>query len=457
MRRFLILAVLITAGAGLDGIEAYAQTATAVANGAKVRIQRSKFEEANELLGREIVNYPESAELHYLYGITLARIAPQDSASKAIAQLAIADSLNGEPVEGAEEEEIELQENIDQAMRSLWGGIVNDGVRALAAGDVEGAESKLTLAVELHPAGKEGHLGMGAVHQAKQEYDLAIESYKRALEIDPAYKNAMLRLGQTYQLKAEQVAGGGDAAENPEAVRIAAEAAAVYESYLADNPGDVEIQIQLAGLHASLGEMDKAEPIIRAVMDSDSVEATVFTDFGFRMANAGQHALADELLSRAVAMTDSLDVEPLGYLAFVRIQSEDLEGARAILDKQLALDPSNAEAWEYMAYVRRDLGDTAGSAEAFEKAQSIPFDLQQISMSQDPDKTWNVEATFVNRLEAPVSSQQVRFSLMSATGEVLETQEATVPTGSLAPGESANVTIEFSEPAENPRVRYEIL
>ena len=457
MRRFLIVAVLITAGAALDGIEAYAQTATAVANGAKVRIQRSKFEEANELLGREIVNYPESAELHYLYAITLARIAPQDSASKAIEQLAIADSLNGEPAEGAEEEEVELQENIDQAMRSLWGGIVNDGVRSLAAGDVETAEARLTLAVDLHPAGKEGHLGMGAVHQAKQEYDLAIESYKRALEIDPAYKNAMLRLGQTYQLKAEQVAGGGDAADNPEAVQIAAEAAAVYEGYLADNPDDVEIQIQLAGLHASLGEMEKAEPIIRAVMDSDSVDAAVFTDFGFRLANAGQYDLADELLSRAVAMTDSMDVEPLGYLAFVRIQNEDLEGAKVILDKQLALDPSNAEAWEYLAYVRRDLGDTAGSAEAFEKSQSIPLDLQQISMSQNPDKTWNVEATFVNRLESPVSNVQIRFSLLSPTGEVLETQEATIAPQSLPAGEGERVTIEFSQPTENPRVKYEIL
>ena len=457
MRRFLIVAVLITAGAALDGIEAYAQTATAVANGAKVRIQRSKFEEANELLGREIVNYPESAELHYLYAITLARIAPQDSASKAIEQLAIADSLNGDPAEGADEEEVELQENIDQAMRSLWGGIVNEGVRSLAAGDVENAEAKLTLAVELHPAGKEGHLGMGAVHQAKQEYDLAIESYKKALEIDPAYKNAMLRLGQTYQLKAEQVAGGGDAAENPEAVQIAAEAAAVYEGYLADNPDDVEIQIQLAGLHASLGEMDKAEPIIRAVMDSDSVDATVFTDFGFRLANAGQFDLADELLSRAVAMTDSVDVEPLGYLAFVRIQNEDLEGAKVILDKQLALDPSNAEAWEYQAYQHPHQGETAGSAEANEKAQSIPLDLQQISMSQNPDKTWNVEATFVNRLETPVSNVQIRFSLLSPTGEVLETQEATVAPQSLPAGEGERVTIEFSEPTENPRVKYEIL
>jgi Tfp pilus assembly protein PilF len=457
MRRFLIVAVLIAAGAVLDGIDAaYAQTATAIANGAKVRIQRNKYEEANELLGREIQNYPESPELHYLYAITLARIAPQDSASKAIGQLAIADSLNGEPAEGADEEELELQENIDQALRSLWGGIVNDGVRALAAGDVADAEAKLTLAVQLHPEGKEGHLGMGAVHQAKEEYDLALAEYRRALEIDPSYKNALLRLGQTYQLKAEQLVEG-DPGQSTQAMELAGEAAKVYEDYLVTNPGDVEVQIQLAGLHASLGHMDQAEPIIRDVMAADSVEITVFTDFGFRLANAGQYDLAEELLNRAVTMSDSLDVEPLSYLAFVRIQKEDLAGAKIILDKQVALDPSNAEAWEYLGYVRRDLGDEAGALEAFEKAEGIPLELQQISLSQDPDKTWNVDATFLNRLETPVSNVRIRFSLMSETGEVIETQEAAVAGQSLAAGEGERVTVEFTRPAENPRVRYEIL
>jgi Tfp pilus assembly protein PilF len=457
MRRFLIVAVLIAAGAVLDGIDAaYAQTATAIANGAKVRIQSNKYEEANALLAREINNFPESPELHYLYAITLARIAPQDSASKAITQLTIADSLNGEPAEGGEEEEIELQENIDQALRSLWGGIVNDGVRALAAGDVADAEAKLTLAVQLHPEGKEGHLGMGAVHQAKEEYDLAIAEYRRALEIDPSYKNALLRLGQSYQLKAEQLVAG-DSTQSAQAMEVAGEAAKVYEDYLATNPGDVEVQIQLAGLHASLGHMDQAEPIIREVMAADSVEVTVYTDFGFRLANAGQYDLADELLSQAVTMSDSLDVEPLSYLAFVRIQKEDLAGAKIILDKQVALDPSNAEAWEYLGYVRRDLGDEAGALEAFEKAEGIPLELQQIALSQDPDKTWNVDATFLNRLETPVSNVRIRFSLVSETGEVIETQEAAVAGQSLAAGEGERVTVEFTRPAENPRVRYEIL
>jgi tetratricopeptide (TPR) repeat protein len=192
-------------------------------------------------------------------------------------------------------------------------------------------------------------------------------------------------------------------------------------------------------------------------MAADSVEVTVYTDFGFRLANAGQYDLADELLSQAVTMSDSLDVEPLSYLAFVRIQKEDLAGAKIILDKQVALDPSNAEAWEYLGYVRRDLGDEAGALEAFEKAEGIPLELQQIALSQDPDKTWNVDATFMNRLETPVSNVRIRFSLVSETGEVIETQEAAVAGQSLAAGEGERVTVEFTRPVENPRVRYEIL
>lgn len=455
MRRILIVAALIAVEAVLVGIEtAHAQTATAIANGAKVRIQRNKFQDANELLGREIANYPDSAELHYLYAITLARVAPQDSVSKAIEQLTIADSLNGDPGEGAKVEEVELQENIDQAMRSLWGGIVNDGVRALAAGNVEQAESMLTTAVQLHPDGKEGHLGLGAVQEEKGNYDQAIAAYQRALAIDPAYKNALLRLGNAYQLKAEEAAQGGDATQ---ATEVAAAAAAAYQEYLEDNPGDAEIQVQLAGLYASLGEMEKAEPIIRQVMAGDSVSVGVYTDFGFRLANAGQYDLADELLSRAVTMSDSLDVEPLAYLAFVRIQSGELEGAKAALEKQIAIDPSNAEAWEYLGYVRRDLDDETGALQAFEKAQAIPLDLQQLAMSQDPDKTWNVEATFLNRLEIPVSNLKVKFTLVSESGEVLETQEAAVASEALAAGEAERVSVEFSQPAENPRVRYEIL
>ena len=444
MKRILLTAALVFFGAEL----AYGQTAQAYINGAKARMSKNKWDDARKVLADNIDEYSDNAEMHYLYAIALAKVSP-DSNAKAIDHLSTADSLNGNP--GAEDE---LQANIDQAYQALWAPMVNDGVRLLAAGDIEGAEVKLRAAVEVNPEGKEGHLGMGAVHQAKKEYDLAIEEYNRALEIDPAYKSALIRLGQTYQLKAEEAASAGSAQQ---AEQVAARAAEVYEGYLAESPDDLDVKVELAGLHASLGQMEKAEPIIREILTSDSVGADVYTEFGFRLANAQQLTLAEEVLLKAIEMSDSLHSEPLSYLAFVRIQQEDLEGAQPILLKQIELEPDNPEAWEYLGYVRRDLGDTEGAQEAFTHAEAIPLEVQALNLSQDSDETWNLEATFSNRTEEPVQNIDIKFMLVSDTGEILETKDASLAGQPLAAGQAESVTVEFSTPAENPRVRFDIL
>ncbi|MGH7549688.1 MAG: tetratricopeptide repeat protein [Gemmatimonadota bacterium] len=444
MKRILLAVAIVLLGAEVT----YGQTCQAFINGSKARISKDKWEDANQVLAENLGGCTDDAEYRYLYGITLAKVSP-DSTAKALNELAVADSLNGNP--GAEDE---LQGNIDQAYRALWGPMVNDGVRLLSEGDLEAAEEKLSTAVEIRPDGKEGRLGLGAVHQAKQEYDLAIEQYNKALEIDPTYKQASIRLGQTYQLKAEEAAEAGNTMQ---AEQIAGQAAEVYKSYLAENPDDLEVKIQLAGLHATLGDMASAEPIIREIMTSDSVNVDVFTDFGFRLANAQQLELAEELLSTAVTMSDSMSAEPLQYLAFVKIQQEDLEGAKAVLTKQLELEPDNPEAWEYLGYVRRDLGDTEGAQEAFLQAQQIPLQLEGLRLNQNNDKTWSVQATFSNRTEEPVQNVKVKFVLVSGDGQILETKEADLAGQPLPAGQAENVTVQFSTPAENPRVRYDIL
>lgn len=444
MKRILFAATLLLLGAEV----AYGQTAQAYINGAKARMSKNKWGDARQVLAEHIGEFSDNAEMHYLYGITLAKVSP-DSNPKALDHLAIADSLNGNPGAGDE-----LQDNIDQAFQALWGPMVNDGVRLLSAGEIEEAEAKLKAAVEINPQGKEGLLGLGAVHQAKKEYDLAIEQYNKALAIDAAYKPALIRLGQTYQLKAEEAAAAGN---NQQAEQVAAKAAEVYEGYLAENPDDMEVQIQLAGLHASLGNTEKAEPVIRKIMASDSVEADVYSEFGFVLANAQELDLAEEVLVKAVVMSDSLSSEPLSYLAFVRIQKKDLEGAKTILEKQIELEPDNPEAWEYLGFVRRDLGDPAGAQEAFAREESIPLKLDALRMSQKTDRSWNVEATFSNRTETPIRDVKIKFMLVSATGEILETKDATLASEPLAAEQAENVLVEFSTPADNPRIRYDIL
>jgi tetratricopeptide (TPR) repeat protein len=445
MRRTLLAAALVLFVADLS----YGQTCQAFVNGAKARMSKNKWEDARQVLADELANCQGDAEFQYLYAIALARVSP-DSTGKAVQHLAIADSLNGEP--GGEDE---LQTNIDQATTALWGPIVNEGVRLLQAGDLDAAQAKLELAVQINPQGKEAQLALGAVYQGRNDFDRAIELYRRALEIDPAYKLAYLRLGQAYQLKAETYAASGDSAQVAQAQAVAEEAIGVYEDYLEDNPDDADAQVQLAGLYAALGQVEKAQPVIVRIMSADSVEPATLTDFGFRMANAGQYDLAEQLLARAVTLTDSLDVEPISYLVFVRIQKSDLPGAKAMLLKQIELAPSDAEAWEYLGLVERDLGNTAAAQEALQKADAIPLALENLRIGQDADRSWNVEATFSNRTANPVNDVTIRFSLVSGN-QVLESKEVTVD-GPLAAGEAESVTVEFDQPTDDARIRYEIV
>lgn len=447
MKRTLLAAALVLLVADVS----YGQTCDAFINGAKARMSKNKWADARQVLAEQLPNCQGEAEFHYLYAIALVRVSP-DSAAKSVTHLWTADSLNGDPGEGDE-----LQANISQAILALWGPIVNEGVRLLQAGDLDKARERLEFAVQINPQGKEARLALGATYQSQNEFDKAIEQLREALEIDPAYKQAFLRLGQTYQLKADAYAGSGDSARAAQAMEIAGEAVQIYEEYLVQSPEDVDVQIQLAGLYATLGHLDKAEPIIREISGSDSVSAATLTDFGFRLANAQQYDLADQLLSRAVAMTDSLDSEPISYLVFVRIQRSDLPGARAVLLKQIELEPSNAEAWEYLGLVERDLGNTAAAQEALQRAEDIPLALESLRVGQEPDRTVNVHATFSNRTEAPLQGVTVRFSLISGD-QVVETKDVTVASGqSLPAGEAESVSVEFEKPADSPRVMYEIV
>lgn len=442
MKKIILAVALVFVAADLS----YGQTCQAFLNGAKARASKNLWKEASEVLAKNVDDCNENAEYMYFYGIVVVQGFPNDSTGRALELIRTADQLNGDPGEGDE-----LQADISQALTALWGPMVNRGIQMLNSGDIEGARAQLEQAVELNPEGLEGHYALGAVYQSQGEYDSAIATYTRALEIDTAHRGALNRLGLTYQEKANALASSGDAAG---AIEVAGEAIEIYEAYLTQNPGDLEVKIQLAGLYSNLGRQEEAQPIIQEIAGADEVTAEVLTQLGFAQAQAGNNALADDLLSRAVMLSDTLWSEPLEYLAFVRIRENDLFGARIALEKQLALDPSNAQGWEYLGFVRRDLEDTAGAQEAFGKAQSIPLDLQSASMTQDADETWNVDFTFSNRLEVQVDDVMVKIHLVSETGQIMETKEVTV--GPLTAGQTEQVRVEFDQQVPNPRIRYEI-
>lgn len=426
---------------------------------AQLHLANQEWAEAHAVLAPHMEEFPDSPEMHYLYALTLANMSP-DSVTKAIHELKEADRLlpeaGGEDGEGEAMSPAEMRENIAQALQALWGAEVNEAVAALNAGDLATARAEVDEAIELNPEGKEAYVVLGAIHQAEADYEAALEAFDEAREIDPAYKEATLRIGQTWQLIAEERAAGeaDGVAGAEEAYGNAIEA---YEAYLEDHPGDLEVQTQLAEVLLTLGRFDEAEPIVRSVMANEETTARVFTNLGLRVAQANRMALADSLLSRAIEMTASRDPEPLSYLALVRIQQNDLEGARGILLAQLELEPSNPEAWTYLGSVERDLRNEEAAREALGKANAIPLALESLRVRRTGEATVMATATFSNRMEQPVEGIIVEFRLVGADGTMLGTERATVAQAGLGPGELDTATVEFTTEAEDARVLYEIV
>ena len=79
MKRLLLAAALVLLGADLT----YGQTCQAFVNGAKARISKDKWDDANKVLGENAGDCVDNAEFRYLYGITLARVSPDSPAGGA--------------------------------------------------------------------------------------------------------------------------------------------------------------------------------------------------------------------------------------------------------------------------------------------------------------------------------------------------------------------------------------
>lgn len=444
MKKIVIAWALVALGAGA----AYGQDCQDTLEVAMLTAAQNQWQTTAQTLAENLDDCGGDAQYRYVLGVSLAN-ASADSAAAAYVQLAAADSLN----ERAAAPDTELQQGIDQTIDALYAPLTNEAIGMLNTGNPEGARTRLEMALAINPSGKEALFAMGALHEMNQEWDPAIEKYEDALEIDPAFEPAVMKLGGLYEARAEALLAEGDVNAATELMEDGVE---VYEEYLEENPDAFAVRVELATLYVQLGQGEAAAPIVQSVLEADTVSARTLTDVGFGMVNAGEDELAERLLERAVAESDTLWVEPIQYLAFVRMRQNDAEGAKEALEAQIAIDPSNAQAHEYYGAVLRSLGDEAGAREALGKAGSIPLDLRRVQLDMHPDRTWTATLTFANRLEAPVEEVGIRVHLVSRDGQVLETQETTLA-GPLAPGQSAQVSVDFSTTAESPRIRHEIV
>jgi len=139
----------------------------------------------------------------------------------------------------------------------------------------------------LNPADASAHYNLGLIHQSRGELDLAIERFKRALEIDPEEIDASYQLGRIARSQKRY----GDAIQNFEQVvirnpahsqhEIWREVAATYiaagqyedarttlEQFLEHRPSDPEGLYLMGRAHAGLGHRREAASLMQQCIEA---------------------------------------------------------------------------------------------------------------------------------------------------------------------------------------------
>ena len=293
-----------------------------VVTGAKVRLKAKKYQETVKVLEENKGKYPDDPELFYYLARAYAGIA---SWSEAGTNFSAALTKNPDK---------KLKKEIDKWRDHYWVQFVKDASALLDQKRFLEAIGKYYTANSINPDRHESqaNLGVALLEQAqlyesaeppqpdsaRALFDKAIESIKRAIEIDPENEQFSKNLGQAYI-----IAGRED------------EAVELYESYLDENPDDVAALKKLVTIYMSRQDYENAVEGFDLLFDDAGAEISLADNF-----NAGSSYF--QMYYKLEKLEDEESKTRAG---------EMLEKAGECFQAVVEEDPTDCEAGEQLYYI----------------------------------------------------------------------------------------------------------
>jgi len=231
----------------------------------------------------------------------------------------------------------------------------------LEAGRQDESQALYEELVETSPETAEVHYGLGRIHAARGELDLAVEHLRRACALFPSFGAAHFALARAYRNRGEkekarehlalyqndklgwptladpllhdivslrtsatdQLRRGIELAEKGELP----EAAAAHEEALGVDPTLVQAHVNLIRLYGQLGQPGKAEEHYRSAIALDPNLAETHYNFGVLLTEEGRSAEAAAAFRKAIDLKPTY-AEAQNNYAYSLMTSGDLEGAK---------------------------------------------------------------------------------------------------------------------------------
>jgi tetratricopeptide (TPR) repeat protein len=365
------------------------QCASTELTSAKLYIQQKNWDKAIETLNTEVAKNPQSDEGYFLLGTVYSE---QDNIDKMIESFDKSLAISNK-----------FEKNIGEYKAFQWANNFNRGVSLFQRGNkvTDKDSSKMYFdmaieayknAIELEPDSAETYRNLAFVHLTTQQAEESIEPLKKLIEIEQAEEGYQY-LGEVYYTLGINMMSdfnfNKDVQDSIKAMDYYDKAIVVLEEGLQKFPENSEMQVARTSAYIGAGRIDEAIASSKLLVENKPGDKIYRYNYGVLLLNSENYAEAEKQLLEALKIDPEYEnaIYNLG-VTYVKwgtamnkeaeqqgVISEDYkkkyEAALPYLEKVVEKDPTNVAIWELLGKVYSVLGMQDDAANAFKKADEL--------------------------------------------------------------------------------------
>ena len=292
-------------------------------------------------------------------------------------------------------------------------------------GRLNDAQEQIEFAIKLTPDFAGLHEDLGSIQALKNNYDLAIDSFRRAVQIDPTLTSAHKKLAQclsaigkndevdeafeNYLDRDENAALVAEGAEHWRAGRIT-DAESTLKSALKKNVNNVDAMHFLALIyHDENKKLNDAEALLRRATE-------IAPDFKQAIASLGRLLLDNGKWSDAIQAYEKLiEIEPTDDKAWAGLGRSlslagQVEKAVTAYEKSLALNSASPNVHMAYAHSLKTVGNQKEALVEYRESIKLRPELGESYWSMANLKVFQFEASEIEAMELQIKSSELSDS-----------------------------------------------
>ncbi len=336
-----------------------------------------------------------------------------------------------------------------------WVGAYNAAIEPLNAGNLEEAAELFEAANDLYGERPEAYLQLGSIYSRLNWVEEAAEAFRDAMSIleetretqlaDTAAADAWMQHWDIATMGLGQALMFSQQYE---------EAAELYGGLLEEDPENVTIMSNLAGVLSELGQADSVQALYDELLSRPDLTERDYFNAGVGLYQIENWERAAEAFSAAAEM-NSFNRDARLNQAQTYMIAEEYEMAIPACESLLELDPRSQEGWTFMARAFAELGNQEEAGRVIQQYQDLGYHVANIRLQGLPDGGAQITGEVVNFAAEPGQTITLRFFFGGPDGQEIGSTEVRVQMPAVEESAAFSGTLQSSEMVSG--YRYEVV